>query len=50
MKFKITIQQARPRKEDSAYDSFDDIYEQIIEDMDCELVIKAANGFISDGV
>lgn len=46
MKYKITIQQERPSKEATSYTSFDDIYEQIVEDMPVEEVIKAANGFV----
>lgn len=43
MHHKITIQQERPRKEETSYMSFDDLYEQVVEDIDINALVIAIN-------
>ena len=46
MKYEITIKKAREvTDEKSSYVPLDEIYQQTVEDMDIEAVIKAANKF-----
>lgn len=45
MKYKIKIEKARELA-DSKYPVYDDLYEQIVEDINVENVIKAVNGFV----
>ena len=43
MEYKITVERLEPPEEGSKYSSSTSVYEQIIEELNVEAVIKAAN-------